>query len=215
MAETPDPDPTRRPDPDPRGRPGTGRAAKAAGLENRAREAGTARQSANIGSAKRPNAKLRDREELEKSEFEKAVEAARQEGETVARTAADKERRADRLETATVRLAATGIKTTDADGEETTVRFADPDDAHANIERMIRRGDLDEADIFDDHGKVSQSGLAEALTSLLEQKPHLAARPAAPKPVVSGTADAGKGSAGGGIADMTVAQHFERIRQKR
>ena len=159
--------------------------------------------------------KLRDREELEKSEFEKAVEQARQEGEKVARTAADKERRADRLETAAVRLAATGIKTTGADGEETTVKFADPDDAHANIERMIRRGDLDEADIFDDNGKISQSGLAEALTDLLKQKPHLAATVSASKPVVAGTADGGKGSAGGGIADMTVEQHFERIRQKR
>ena len=141
---------------------------------------------------------LKDREEIDKSAHEKAVEAARQEGEKTAREAADKDRRADRLETAAIRLASKGVKVKDDDGKEVTIQFADPDDAWVYIERMIRRGDLDEDDLFDDKGKVKPEAVIEALRELIDARPHLAANGAGPakRSKVAGSADGGKGSSG-------------------
>lgn len=188
-----------------------------------------ARSKANIKRAEAAEAKLKERETADQTEHEKAVAAARAEGEKTASEKADKERRADRLEASTLRLAAKGIKVTvTEDGEEKvrTLRFADPDDAHANIERLIRRGDLDEEDIYDDQGKIRNDGLTTALTDLLADKPHLAAsdsngqQQGTPAAKVAGSADGGKGASGAskggnaGFADLTVEQQYERIRQK-
>jgi hypothetical protein len=163
--------------------------------------------------------RLKDREEQDKSEFEKAVEAARQEGEKTARDASEKERRADRLETAAVRLASKGFKVTDGDGKEVTVTFADPDDAHIHIERMLRRGDLDEGELFDDNGRVRNEALTEALTELIQARPHLAANGAVagkPRSKVAGSADGGKGSGGAKeLEDRTPEEWLTAIQSKR
>jgi hypothetical protein len=163
--------------------------------------------------------RLKDREEQDKSEFEKAVEAARQEGEKTARDASEKERRADRLETAAVRLASKGFKVTDEDGKEVTVTFADPDDAHIHIERMLRRGDLDEGELFDDNGRVRNEALTEALTELIQNRPHLAANGAVagkPRSKVAGSADGGKGSGGAKeLEDRTPEEWLTAIQSRR
>ena len=64
---------------------------------------------------------------------------------------------------------------------------------------MIRRGDLDEDDLFDDKGKVRPEALTEALSELIEARPHLAANGAGnggKRSKVAGSADGGKGSSG-------------------
>ena len=162
---------------------------------------------------------LKEREDADKSEHEKAVAAAREDGEKTAREAADKERRADRLETAAIRAASKGFKVTDEDGKETTLSFADPDDAWVYIERMIRRGDLDEDDLFDEHGKVKPEALNEALTELIQARPHLAANGAngvKPRGKVAGSADGGKGSSGAKeLEDRTPEEWLTAIQSRR
>jgi hypothetical protein len=178
--------------------------------ERRARQERKAREEA--------EKKLKERDETEKTEHEKAIEAARNEEREAVRKESDKERRADRLETATFKLATKGFKVTDEDGKEQLLRFADPDDAHTYVEHMLRRGDLNEDELFDDDGKVQSDTLSEALQELLESKPHLVAGNGGTGGTrkVSGSADGGKGSGGGkSIQDLSVAEHFERIRQNK
>lgn len=174
-------------------------------------------------------AKIAERQTADQSDHEKAVNDARAEGERAAKEAADKDRRSDRLENATIKIAGKGIKVTvkeDDKDVEKTLRFTDPDDAFVNIERMIRNGDLDEDDLFNDNGRVNNDALIEALEELLEAKPHLVAGTSngggsgsgsgAGGRKVKGSADGGKGSGGGkSVADMSTDEHFERIRQHR
>ena len=66
---------------------------------------------------------------------------------------------------------------------------------------MIRRGDLDEEDLFDDKGKIKPEALTESAykAELIESRPHLAANGgngARPRSKVAGSADGGKGSSG-------------------
>ena len=171
--------------------------------------------------------KVKDRETADQSEHEKAVQAAREEGEKKAREAADKERRGDRLENAVIKLAGRGIKVTvkkDDKEVEETLKFTDPDDAFVHIERMIRNGDIDEDDLFDDKGKIKSDALTEALEELLDNKPHLVAGASnggggagsSGGRKVKGSADGGKGSGGSkSVEDMSVDEHFERIRQNK
>lgn len=150
---------------------------------------------------------LKEREDADKSEHEKAIEKAREEGRTQALTEAEKSRRADRLELATTRLAAKGVEI----GEK-TVKFSDPEDAHVFIERAIAKGDLDADDIYDSEGKVQTDALSDALADLLRRKPNLAAD-SVPRP--KGDADAGKG---GGSSDGSPSsdpeEHFKALRKK-
>jgi hypothetical protein len=174
------------------------------------------RSKANLKEIETLKAQLKERETQDQSEHERAVAKAREEGESKARTEAEKERRADRLETAAIRLASKGLKIGAGD-DAATVRFADPDDAFVHLERMVRRGDLDDTDMFDADGRVQTAALTAALAELLADKPHLRAggdgNGATAR--VQGSADGGKGSgAGKSLADMTPAEHFERIRQK-
>jgi hypothetical protein len=173
-------------------------------------------------------AKVTERETADQSEHEKAVKSAREEGEKVAREAADKERRGDRLENATIKLAGKGIKVTvkeDDKDVEKTLRFTDPDDAFVHIERMIRNGDLESDDLFDDKGKVKSDALKEALEELIDAKPHLLASASNGGGgsggsgagnggrKVRGGADGGKGSGGSkSLDEMSTEEHFERIR---
>ncbi len=150
------------------------------------------------------------------SASEKAVEEAKEQARREAQEEIRAERRKDRLELATTRSAARGV-TVDVDGEKKNVKFADPDDALIYVEASIRRGDLNEEDIFNDEGKVEADALDEALAEILEKKPQLAAdaagkgTPRAPR----GGSDAGKGS--GGSADlesMSADDHFKDVRRK-
>lgn len=140
----------------------------------------------------------KDRENADKSEQEKAVEAAREEGRTAAQTEAEKERRKDRLEAAVHRHAAKGITIGEGD-EAKDYRFADPEDALLNLQR----GDTD--DLFDDEGKVNTDALTDALREQLERKPYLrAGDPSKP----SGDADTRKGeSADTDLESMTPEDH--------
>jgi hypothetical protein len=172
--------------------------------------------------------KVKDRDTADQSEHEKAVKAAREEGEKTAREANEKERRGDRLENAAIKLAGKGIKITvkeDDKDVQKTLKFTDPDDAFVYIERMIRNGDLDEDDLFDDKGKVKSDALTEALEELADSKPHLVAAGSNGGGSggsgsgnggrkVHGSADGGKGSGGSkSVDELSTEEHFERIRQ--
>jgi hypothetical protein len=153
--------------------------------------------------------KLKDREDADKSEQEKAIEKAREEAKAEAKTEGEKERRADRLDVAVTRLAAKGITIGEGD-EAKSVKFADADDALANVERGIARGDIDADDIYDDEGKVKTDALTAALREILDAKPHLAAGDAeSAKP--SGDPDARKGDpASKDLEAMSPEDHAKR-----
>jgi hypothetical protein len=157
--------------------------------------------------------KLSERDDADKSEHEKAVEAARQDGEKTAREKALAELRNDRLEVAVARLA-NGITVKDGD-EEKTLRFADPEDAMLHIEQAIRAGDVDSDDIFNNEGKVQTDALGIALSELLERKPHLQAVNGDAKRT-RGESDAGKGSGGSkGLEDYSVEDHLKHQQANR
>lgn len=145
-----------------------------------------------------------ERADAQKSEQEKAIEKAREEARNEVLTAAQKERRADRLDAAVTRLAARGITV----GEE-SVKFADPDDVLAFIERALDKGDIDPDDIFDSESKVQTDALTAALADLAKRKPHwLAGKPG------PGENDAGKGTGGRkSIEDLSVEDHLAQIKR--
>lgn len=150
--------------------------------------------------------KLREREDADKSEQEKALDKAREEARQEALSEADKERRGDRLELAVTRSATRGIKAGE-DGK--VVRFADPDDALARIERAMAKGDIDDSDIFDEDGKVNTDALEDALGEILSAAPHLAADGTAPKP--KGDPDFRKGDpAQKDLESMSPEDHEKR-----
>lgn len=154
-----------------------------------------------------------------KTEQEKAIEKARDEAKAEVKAEYEKQRRADRLEAAVARQAVKGVSlTVEEDGKKVakTVKFADPDDALVHLERGISRGEIDEAEIFDEDGKVDREALASALAELLQDKPHLAARQDGGKPskAVEGKNDAGKGSPPSDEATDPAAQ-FKKIRRNK
>lgn len=110
----------------------------------------------------------------DKSASQKAIDEAKRE----AREEAAKETRADRLETTVTRLAAAGVEIEideDGDTKSVTVRAADPEDVLARVERAIRRGDLDEDDVFDENHRVQSDEIKEFVAELLEDNPRLRA----------------------------------------
>lgn len=167
------------------------------------REAKKARKERDAAAAK-----LKSRDDADKSEQEKALEQARDEARNELKGEHEKERRQDRLETAATKIAAKGLKVGSGDDAK-TLKFADPDDALLHLERDIRNGDLDAEDIFDDNNRVKTPALEEALTDLLERKPHLAAD--SKKSKVNGSADGGKGKATS--TDSSVEDEFKKIRR--
>lgn len=160
--------------------------------------------------------KLKAKDDENKSERDKAVDKAREEGKTEALSAAQKEIRQDRLEAKSTALAAKGVEIeVEEDGETKSVRvaFADPDDALIYVERAIAKGEVDEDDIFNDDGRVDSDGLASELKRLLETKPHLRAGETKGKP--KGDPDRGKGSpAQKDLDDMSVEEHDKRRRKR-
>lgn len=140
---------------------------------------------------------LKEREDADKSEHEKALEKAREEARSEAISEAEKERRSDRLEVAVTRAAAKG--------------FADTEDALIHVQRRIRSGDIDESEIFDDDGKVQTAPLKSALEQLLADKPHLAAGEGRP----NGSADGGRGASGGdALEEMSMDDHVKHVQRK-
>lgn len=196
-AEEDKPDPENKPDPDPDW--------KARSRKNESRAKKAERERAEL------QAKLEERENADKTETQKQVDAAREEGRKAAAEEAEKGRRADRLEVSVTRVATRGFKIGEGDDEE-TVQFADPDDALLHIERGLRNGDIDEADIFDEKGKVQDGALKSALGEILEEKKHLRAG-AGSTGQPKADPDRRRGSNDGKtVEDLTPAEWDERIK---
>lgn len=153
-------------------------------------------------------ARLKEFEDRDKSEQEKAIEKARADALAEAKAEVSKERRADRLESAVTRLAARGISVKNGDSDE-VVKFADPEDALLNL-----KGAAD--DLFDDEDKVNTEALEDALKELARKKPHLLATAGGKEAQSVGDADAGRGggstSAG---SEPSVDEIFKRKRDAR
>lgn len=150
------------------------------------------------------------------SDQEKAIAKAREEATSELTTKYEAEKRSDRIENAVTKLSLRGFKAKDKDGNETTLRFADPDDAQLRIDRALSRGDLAYEDIYAD-GKVDQGAVTAFLTDLLEEHPRLRAPDAnggatngGGKPVDFG---GGKGKGGGGksLEEMTPDDHLKDL----
>lgn len=157
-------------------------------------------------------AQIKARADQDLSEHEKAIEQARQEAVKELEIRHEQERRQDRLEVASTKLAARGIQI--GEGEKAKMlKFADPDDALVYLERDIASGKLDAEDLFDDRGRVKEDELVDALTDLLARKPHLASDGKQGAGKVKGSADAGKGTPA--KTDGTVEEHFQKIRRNR
>jgi hypothetical protein len=167
--------------------------------EGRAKKEPTSRKlSAERRAREKAEKELEDLRKGQQTDNEKAVTEAYEKGKTEAKRDSDSERRADRLESAAIRLATQGIKVKQGD-KQVVLKFADADDAVTNVERMLRRGDIEEDDLFDDTGKVQTETLREALEELLTDKPHLVAdSDDATRRAIRGRADQGRGSGDNG-----------------
>jgi outer membrane biosynthesis protein TonB len=162
------------------------------------------------GERKKLEDESKKRGDAEKTEHEKAVDKAREEGKQEALTVSEKVQRKSNLEVAVTRLASKGVKVGDGDNQK-TIRFSDPEDAQTFLDRNIAKGEVDEEDIFGEDGKVNGAAVQDALVTILEEKPVLGAEF---KPRPKGEVDAGKGkSTGKDLEEMTPEEHFQRIRK--
>lgn len=163
-------------------------------------------------------AKLADIEASNLSETEKAIAKAREEAAAEVTGKHEEERRADRIESAVTLLSLKGFKAKDADGHDVELRFADPDDAQLRLDRALRNGDLDYADIYKD-GKVDRPAVTEFLTEVLEEHPRLRAEPPTnghKQERVDFDGGKGKGSAASkALEEMTPEDHYQAIRGKK
>lgn len=198
----PEPEPEPGPDPEPKGDPDW--KSESRKHERREKQERKKREEA--------EKRLKDLEDKDKSEQERAIEKAREEAKEEASTEAEKARREDRLEVAVTRLASKGIKLGEGDDAE-TVRFADSEDALLRVQRAVARGDIDPDDIFDSEGKVQTGALNKELAEILNANSHLRAGSKDDgKP--SGGSDAGKGSGSGkALEDMSIDDHEKQIRR--
>lgn len=155
-------------------------------------------------------AKLKEREDADKSEQEKAVEAAARTARDEALSEAQKERRADKLEMAVTKVAAVrGVKVGAGDDEK-TVKFSDPDDVQMWLEKQVERGDVDIDAIYKD-GHVDENALGDELVRLAAAKPSWLVGTAKGNGKPAGDADAGKGAAPTG---NSVEQELKRISRR-
>lgn len=152
------------------------------------------------------------------SETEKAIAKAREEAAAEVTSKHEVERRADRIESAVTLLSLKGFKVKDADGNDVELRFADPDDAQLRLDRALRNGDLDHADIYKD-GKVDKAAVTEFLTEVLEEHPRLRADTGNGNGHKTERVDfdggKGKGSASKSLEEMTPDDHYQAIRGKK
>lgn len=168
------------------------------------------RSKANFKEIESLKAQLAERDAANQTEHEKALTAMRETTAAEVRAEAEKERRNDRLENSTLRLAALGLKIGSGDDVK-TVKFADPDAAVDALELKVRRGDIDLEDLFDADGKIQPAAHAAELARILEARPYLAAGSGAAPPRRPGSIDAGKGSGSKGLEDLSPAEHFARL----
>lgn len=154
-------------------------------------------------------AKLAEREDADKTEQEKAVEAAANAAREEAMTQAEKGRRADRLELAVVKVASVGGVKID---DKTTVKFTDPDDVQMWLEKQIERGDIDADDIYRD-GKVNEETLAGELARLAAAKPGWLVGAGKNGGTPAGSADGGKGTPPAGTSVESELKAIQRRRQ--
>lgn len=167
-ADPPDPDPPDPdPDPDPNAKPPT--AAELARWKRDARK-WEDRAKRNLAAREEAEKKLKERDDEGKSEQEKAVAAAARDARDSALSEAAKERRADKIEAAVVKLGGLRGVVVGSGDDAKTVKFADPDDAQMWLERQIETGAIDADDIYKD-GKVDEEALAGELAQLAEKKP--------------------------------------------
>jgi hypothetical protein len=152
--------------------------------------------------------KLSEKEKEDLSEQERAIEEAREKARNEVLSEVEKERRADRLDAAVTRLAATGITIGEGD-KARTVKFLDPEDALARIERGLARGDIDPDDVYDSDNRVKAEGIESILGGFATKNSHLVGEAAAAKR--TGDADSRKGDvADKELEDITPEQHAER-----
>lgn len=143
-----------------------------------------------------------------KTEQEKAVEAAARTAREEALTEAEKDRRADKLELAVVKVASvSGVKIDD----KTLVKFADPDDVQMWLEKQIERGDIDADDIYRD-GKVNEEALASELARLAAAKPGWLVGAGKSNGTPAGSADGGRGTAPAGNSVEAELRAIQRNR---
>jgi hypothetical protein len=183
---TPDPAPDPEPDPAPEPDDKTDWKAMARKHEREAKKAKAERDA--------HAAKIAEIEASKMSDQDKAIAKAREEAKAEADTEHDKVRRADKLELAVTRIAASKGVTVGEGDKVKTVKFADPDDVQMWVERQIAKGDIDADDIYKD-GKVDADVLTEALTGLARSKPGWLVGAAAPSNgTPAGSVDAGAGA---------------------
>jgi hypothetical protein len=156
-------------------------------------------------------AKLKEREDADKSDQEKAIDTAKRQAREEALSEADKDRRADRLEMAVSKVAAIrGVKLGAGDDAK-TVKFTDPDDVLMWLEKQIDRGDIDADTIYKD-GRVDMDALAEELMALAEAKPGWLAGAGKQNGIPAGSSDAGKGAAPSG---NSVESELKAVQRRR
>lgn len=162
--------------------------------------------------------KLRERDDADKTEQQKAIDKARDDATAEVTTKYEAQQREDRIENAVTKLSLKGFKAK-RDGKDITLRFADPDDAQLRLDRALRNGDLAYDEIYAD-GKVQADAVTTFLTELLEEHPRLrAAENGNPtgkdqEPV---DFDGGKGKDGGGkdLSAMSPDDHLKAIQGQR
>jgi len=161
-------------------------------------------------------AKLREREAADLSEQEKAIAKAREDATNEVTSKFEAERRTDRIESAVTKMALGGFKAKDGDGNDVTLKFADPDDAQLRVDRALRNDELSYDDIYAD-GKVQSAALTEFLTELLEEHPRLRATDGNGGSAKKVDFDAGKGKGSGGksLEDMSPDDHLKAIQGRR
>jgi hypothetical protein len=160
--------------------------------------------------------KLDEIEAANLSDQEKAIAKAREEATSEVTTKYEAQQRTDRIENAVTKLSLRGFKAKDKDGNEVTLKFADPDDAQLRIDRALRNEDLSYDEIYAG-GKVQTDALTAFLTELLEEHPRLRAEESNGSKKEPVDFDAGKGHGAGSktLEEMTPDDHLKQIQGSR
>lgn len=153
--------------------------------------------------------KLKERDDADKSEQDKAIDKARTDATKEVSSKYELERRAERLELAVTRIAVGKGVTIGEGDKQKTVKFTDAEDVQMWVERQVKNGNIDADEIYDENGKVNAEALSDSLAQLAASKPSwLQGAPAAKGPDFDG--GKGKGSAKG-VDDLSVEEHYKRM----
>lgn len=157
--------------------------------------------------------KIKDREDAQKTEQQKAIDKARADATAEAEGKFEATRRDDKIEQAVTKLSLGGFKV-EVDGEEKTLKFEDPDDAQLRIDRALRDGDLEYDDIYSD-GKVKTDAVKDFLSDVLAKHPRLQAGDSgAAGRKVEGSADGGKGAGPKDPDATSVEDELKKVRRR-